>query len=65
MRTFSTYFAGEAFVHEENEDDPQIVAGDPYAELEESDCPCDPQGHLDHTHCGITRCVRCGRIAWL
>lgn len=46
-----------------DEDDPQEVAGDPYAELEGHGC-LDPMGHLFLTKCGETKCVHCGWVAW-
>jgi hypothetical protein len=64
MRFYSEYLQGEDF-RAEAVDDPQEWAGDPYAELEESDCPCDPLGHLVKAECGCCRCISCGRIAWI
>lgn len=46
--------------HDARHDDPQEVAGDPYAELEVSDCPNDPHGHLFFGWFSKRRCVKCG-----
>lgn len=46
-----------------DEIDAQEQAGDPYADIvEESECPCDPAGHLVKSQCGICRCVGCRAI---
>jgi hypothetical protein len=63
MRIQSTYLAGEPLIIEED-DDPQLVAGDPFAELEWVDCPINSHDHLWLTEAGITRCVFCRRICW-
>lgn len=49
----------------EEVDDPQEVAGDPFAELEYSECPLDPHGHLWFApKCGmVPRCVHCKEAA--
>lgn len=50
----------DLIVADETQDDPQEVAGDPFAEYEWSDCPNDPHGHLMRGWFGKRRCVKCG-----
>ena len=64
MRLACTTFADCDLVILEDDDDPQEVAGDQFAEFECSPCPFDPVGHLFKTACGVTRCVHCREIAW-
>lgn len=63
MALVAAFFEGPVFVIEDDVDDPQEVAGDPYADLEPNDCLCD-FGHLFKTQCGETKCLWCGRISW-
>ena len=64
MRTACTTFSDCDLVILEDDDDPQEVAGDQFAEFECSPCLFDPAGHLFKTACRATKCVWCGEVAW-
>ena len=65
MKTRTTYATRHDLLvadEAEAEDDPQEVAGDPYAEFAWSDCPNDPRGHLMKGWFGKMRCLHCGEF---
>jgi hypothetical protein len=62
MRLACTTFADCDLVILEDDDDPQDVAGDQFAEFECSPCPFDPVGHLFLSDATATQCVHCGKI---